>query len=218
MDSLRFLECEVRCLKKVIALLGLLVLMFSLVGCLDSDAHGLDALTLRVDEDGRRYQKNEVGRYECYLYDRGSFLIDYPYIGGDFHYLTNVNRSNIEISFLYLVYDQDVYPQAKEALLTNSYYSRENRFSYAGFEFYENLLCSSVHYYDGDVFPDRFSMLAYNDEARTIIVLYYNDYDNYGKSSGDNEYIRNDFGGFIEKHYGQYYDFSSSNTTEEAEG
>ena len=178
-------------MKKTIAVICILILLFSLTSCTGYRAQGIDHL---IEKHGIA----DMGLDRYFLYDF-SFIEDYPYVDAEY-YLHRVGFREEE-SFLYLIYEAEIYAQAKEALLTNTYHARENPFEYQGFIFYVNLSFElQKEFYN---FPEFIGMIGYHDEAQTIIVFAI--YDSSPPSNLDND---EQFGKMLEEKFSLYYSFA----------
>ena len=122
-----------------------------------------------------------------------SFLNTFAYTEGNFAALTEelpLWEPTLCREIAYLTYSPGVYEEAKQYALDNFVLSEENRFSYNGYVFIENITYAStrhnaeverLNYLDENgenkKFPQKFNMFAYNDEKKTLVFLgfYYSD-------------------------------------------
>lgn len=130
-----------------------------------------------------------------------SFLVDYPYSNGDYHFYENKLQPK---TLMILQYDSDIYDGAKEHCLRSFVLIGGNCHEFGEYCFVENNTYWESNGKDSR-YPEWFNMFGYNDETQTLFFLgYYVD----RISDEDRILATTDFQGFLTKHFGEYYDFS----------
>lgn len=103
-------------------------------------------------------------------------------------------------------YEETVYIDAKQYMMDNIKQYNDKFYEYNNYIFYEN--SNKITSDKGErYFPNKFSMACYNDFNNSLIFLSF--YNSYPKL--EDKYIndiKSNWGDFIEKYYGEYYDFS----------
>jgi hypothetical protein len=130
----------------------------------------------------------------------------YPYIDGDLYYKDNLFDDVQVVCIEYLKYTEEIYPEAKEYMLTNTDYTEEVHYTYNGYEFYENLTRPREK---GDLDENGMNtwglevchFICYNDSNQTLVftALY---------QSSDKTCEQEDWGAFLKKYF-PYYDFDA---------
>ena len=182
---------------------------FSFSGCMDVELHG-------IEKYGRSNSSMTLTQYLIPILEgedgEEAFLRDYQYIEGDYFYSDKgfLTKNAMEKALMYLIYDSEMYGEAKNVALNSFPLSSINRYTYNGYSFIENLAYYNSHIDEGEnlYFPKHFNMVAYNDEKNTIIFIGFI----FGKESMDEDdnAALNPFN--IElflKTYFPYYDFDA---------
>lgn len=137
-----------------------------------------------------------------------NFIEKFEYVDGNYYY----DDSSVipfyavcERVLIYIQYEEDVYISAKEFAITNLYLSEEITEEYNQYVFYYSTNNESRNIND-DNLPYTFVKFAYNDTKHTLIFMafdvsveLYDEVDQY----------LNDWGAFLDKYYGEWYDFSA---------
>jgi hypothetical protein len=200
-------------MKKIICLLLVLSSFFGLTSCsgtnflLDDilEKTSLEEYIVRIKRHGEGYSEFELDR-PGYFLPSVSFFDDYDYGDGGYYLREDFTfYPTPDISILYLRYDENIYLVAKEYMLEKIEPYDGKYYTYNNYVFYENSnfieMCAL-----GRRFPQWFTMACYNDTNYTLLfigffIAYYED----EKYPTD---IEENFGEFLEEHYGEYYDFS----------
>ncbi len=146
-----------------------------------------------------------------YILPSEDFVGQFQYIDIDYHYREKYRTMDdfIEKSLVSISYEQEFYEQAKEYCIQNMQLSNSNTAECNGYRFVENikLAVEQDRYGKPDGFPRWFNAFAYNDELRTLVFIgfYSPDY-----TSADAQNVRDNWGAFIEKHFSDIYNFSST--------
>ena len=193
---------------RFLALLTVIVLLFSLAGCSTSyEWHGIDEYI--HGEDDNFYGNSEVEIDHFSLYGT-SFFEDYPYIDGGYHYEENAVLYFFDVcetAVLYFEYEDEVYEEVKAFCFETFEEMGENPSeSYGDFEFYdfyENR--DKSEYYHGDDYPNSFKRVAFNDEENKLVFLGF--HTSVGKPREKVAEDINDWGAFLKEYYGNYYLF-----------
>ena len=104
-------------------------------------------------------------------------------------------------SLLYLKYDSETYSEAKAYTLEQLKLSEQIVDIYNNYYFFENLTSRSTCLKDN--FPYSFVRFAYNDTNNTLVFIGF-----YSGSGEKAKITADDWGGFLEEYYGDWYDFS----------
>lgn len=142
-----------------------------------------------------------------------NMLTEFEYIDGNYYYYDPGVFGGLkkpETAFMYLVYDKQTYPLAKEYMLENINYTEDNLQSYNGYEFYDNLnFARRYNLLDSDGknngFLYWFNMIGYSDDKNTLVFMGYS-YWNINKPKRLVE--EQGWGAFLKECY-PYYDFDA---------
>ena len=139
-----------------------------------------------------------------------SILKEYGYINAQYDYFVKnaevwadevFGPGDYNLSILSITYEPETYLSVKARFFeTVEYVTESPELAYNGYDFYE------YHYTDWS--PERvwfrFIYHAFNDEKNTIVLLKYKEC----RRNSEVEQMRyDDFIGFLDKYYGEYYDF-----------
>ena len=108
-------------------------------------------------------------------------------------------------ALLFFEYDDETYNQAKEYVFANLILSSKPVEEYNGYIFYDNYSEQLFNEESSYAFPYAFMRFAYNDSKNTLIFIgcfTSHDFDENMKQTSA------DWGVFLEKYYGEWYDFS----------
>lgn len=148
-----------------------------------------------------------------------SFLTEYPYRDGGFHYYQRKAflfsfwggipmfgvDTKAERSFVWLTYDDaETYRNAKQSRLDNRYEVRDDSLDGTvayGFTFY--IRCDFNNKWRGSFYPNHFTAFGYNDETQTLVFIGLH----YFQSSEPSRYLDKSFGKFLKHFYGKWYDW-----------
>ena len=131
----------------------------------------------------------------------GDFLNMFEYVEGDYRFYRYEKIAfavEIERAFMYLKYDDEVYPLAKQYVLENNYLSENSVDEYKGYIFYDR------NYGERYFKPSEFRRFAYNDSNNTLLFIGFYEGADYANVSDFP-----DWGAFLEEYYGEWYDFSA---------
>lgn len=208
-------EKGVRYLKKEFVLaLAVLLLLTCLTGC----SQVIESLTVVEISgiDNFSPQISSMSLTSCLLPSE-TFLQDYPYTNGSFYYYEKMAfvSDDRELVFMELDYSSEVYEQVKQYCLDNMNLSEVNVKELNGYIFQENLNLPKMHeHLENGVntkFPYFFTMFAYNDSLQTLLFLGFH-CDDYREKKTDTEekadIANEDWGGFLQEFFGEYYDFA----------
>ena len=185
-------------MKKILSVILIVVCVLSLVSCWEKTYRGID-----------EFSQGNSDFTLCHGLIPKDFLKTYDnYVDGDYFFYSNNNYINLGIdkTLMYLVYEKDVYEEAKQYLFDNADLDIDNKRELNGYVFYENL--SYAKYVKAineelDTFPYQYNMVAISDEKNTIIFMGI-----YTGSSYENIELGNtDFAKYLEVFYGEYYSF-----------
>ena len=139
------------------------------------------------------------------------FLEKYSYIDGDYYFYSRLAliykpQKDVTKALLYLVYDDETYLEAKKDVLSWDL-DFENTHRIGGYVFHQNLKMFNSRIKTGsyessakpsEVLPRDYTMIAYNDDKKTIVF--------FGKI--DENEMTNSFEDHIREYYGEWYEFS----------
>ena len=130
-----------------------------------------------------------------------TFLSDFAYTNGDYHYTDSDVRPK---TFVFLQYGPEEYESAKEYCLNTFLLVEGNDCEFDGFYFIENHTYRSSKG-EESWYPKWFNLFGYNDENHTLFFVGY-----YNESISQEEKLlaTTDMGAFVVKHFGIYYDFT----------
>ncbi len=181
-------------MKKIMIILLVISISFSFASCSELKIQGLDSYSKELCS---------VGTTD-YLFPDESFLAEFKYRDGNFHFYEDGGSFTLVTTIAYLTYSDTDYEQAKVYCQEKFVLSEEHVFTYNGYHFAENL-CNSVANDNLYEYPEQFNMFGYNDEKQTLIFIgYCNSYPN----DKNKQLAETDFGAFLELYFSQYYDFS----------
>ena len=150
-------------MKKIISLLVLVLFLFCLASCNVVEYYGIE----NYSEYNSEYSLSRN------LLPSSDYLQKFNYVAGDYEYIdTGLTKREHEI--MYLVYEDNIYNNAKTFVFENMVLSKTNHFLYNQYEFYENIGRKEFHYDHemiNEEFPYRFNMIGFNDEKNTIIFM-----------------------------------------------
>lgn len=152
---------------------------------------------------------SEVGLC-AFLFPKG-FLKSYNYLYGDYFYDDNSNfgifyYEHIDKAFVYAVYDEKTYSEAKQYLQSSLSLIKEPIGTVGNYIFYKNTEIN-VHYDKAIYDKHHFTAVAFNDTNNTIVFIgFYIAPRHYDYTEHDALY--DNWPQFIEYYYGEFYDFS----------
>ncbi len=189
--------------RRLISIMLALLMLFGLTAC----------SSYRVYEEGfevlRRknvsFSENHLGRYIIHI----DFVDEFAYCGGNFYHKNLGSFTDeVELAFVWLSYDEDVYTQAKErylsAYLEKDSTGREQQSFGFQFFFYHLDAIYGDKYKIGD-FPLWLTAFGYNDEEKTLVSIGI-----YCDSTEEKDSVLlagTDFGAFLEHFYGDWYEW-----------
>lgn len=146
-----------------------------------------------------------------HLFPSDDFLIDYPYLDGDYHYYGKVDLGpGYDKAFAYLAYDPETYAEAKEHCLNQFNLAKDVIYACDNISFLEHLWYTikddSGEWVIINKFPRQFNMLGYDDASCT---LYFIGYFNGDSKSAERTLAEENFKEFLKSAYGEYYDFDA---------
>jgi len=185
-------------MKKIFSVILIVVCVLSLVSCWEKTYRGIE-----------EFHPSNSDFSLCVGLIPEDFLENYDnYIAGDYFFYSNNNYINLGIdkTLMYLVYEKDVYEEAKQYIFDNMALDIDNKRELNGYVFYESLSyieATKAINPELDTFPNDYQMVAINDEKNTIIFLGL-----FTGSSYENIQLGNtDFAKYLEIFYGEYYSF-----------
>ena len=131
----------------------------------------------------------------------------FPTRNTEYYYKDEFNQFSVSDyrtrSIVICEYDADVYDEAKAYCLREMELSDEHRQEYKGYEFILNtgILWSSRY-------PEWINHFVYNDDQHRLIFLGFEETDDHEGYTENVQLARDDFGAFLEKNFGEFYDFS----------
>lgn len=139
-----------------------------------------------------------------------NFIEKFSYVKGDFFIAFSEKAPFIatcERVLLYLKYTDDVYLDAKKYAMENLILSENCVAVFENYIFYNNITPVNFEqdHLDGSRFPRSFVRFAYNDENNTLLFI---GFDVSMELYDEVDSLANDWGAFLEKYYGEFYDFS----------
>ena len=146
------------------------------------------------------------------MFPQDDILKEYDYISAEYEYFvknaevwfgTIQGPGDYNLSVLSITYEPETYLSLKAYLKeTLEYFTDTPELSFNGYDFYQYPNTGWAPY--GVWFS--FIYHAFNDEKNKMVFLKYIDHRR--KSDPEDEYLRkNDFVAFLDKYYGEYYDF-----------
>ena len=130
-----------------------------------------------------------------------NFIEMFTYKDGNYFLSMSEKMPGFEVcerAFMYLQYDDDVYLMAKQYAMENLALSDDMAVQHNDYIFYDNDV-------DSNKFPYSFKRFAYNDSNNTLIFI---GFDVSMELYSDVDEAIGDWGGFLEKYYGEFYTFS----------
>ena len=185
-------------LYRIILLYLVIALSLSLFGCHEFKREGLNHYLDRQDD-------SQVELTSLFLYSP-TFLQEYEYVNGDYHYYDtgDFGKNDYEVAIIHLTYEPNVYEQAKQCIFENTeFVSEDPESSFNGYDFYRiNIRLD---------WENWFVMNVFNDELNTVLAIGF--YTAYPTPEYLN-LVQNDWQGFLDTYFGEYYDFSVSKELE----
>lgn len=136
------------------------------------------------------------------------FLTRYPYTDGGFDYQDMGTWEHADWGVVrtaaVLSYEPEVYGQAKALCMEEFSLSQERQLTYGGFTFAQNNTQSERYANSSWYYPKRFNLFGWRDESYELMFLGY-----YGETGTAMDMLPEDFGGFMEAVFGEFYDFSA---------
>ena len=150
-------------MKKIISSFVLALFLFNLTSCCNIiEYYGIE----NYSEYNSEYSLSRN------LLPSSDYLQKFNYIDGDYEYI-DIGLTKREHEIMYLIYENNVYDDAKTFVFENLILSNNHRYSYNGYEFIENI--GRKEYYDSSMtneeFPYQFKMIGFNDEKNAIIFM-----------------------------------------------
>ena len=149
-------------MKKTVCMVVCLAMMFCCGGCLGED--------IIVNQGFSNFSVNDSMFGVCGGTLRLGKIIEetYEYIEGDYYWYFNGYFAPVMIdsAFMYFVFDDGVYEEAKQFVLEHSELSDRNQFTYNGYCFYEETVDNE--YWE---FPYSFFMVAFHEEKKIITFM-----------------------------------------------
>lgn len=135
-----------------------------------------------------------------YLLPSETFLSDFPYLDGDYYYFDPDYRPKV---IVYAQYTEETYTSAKDYCMEKFVLIENNQHEWGEYCFIENNTC---HNRRGEEswYPEWFNMFGYNDTEQTLFFVGFCDN---SISEEDRTLLENDFAGFLQKYFGQCYNF-----------
>lgn len=141
-----------------------------------------------------------------YLLPDEEFLEKFAYKNSVFEFYEDISLVSIEKVLMVLEYDQETYLSAKQYCLDHMKLLNGSEISVNDYIFSINQKYAEEAFDKSGSFPHDFLMFSYNDNLNRLVFL------GFGISPEDAdiaEQIETDFGGFLEEHFAEYYDFSA---------
>ncbi len=201
-------------MKKMLLCL-LLIVPLVLTGCGKFEYSSLEDYKRKIAGSGIGYSEVEIDLVEWFLPSQ-TFLDDYAYTEGQYYYyqeailwsIFHEDESMPDRVILILNYDEETYREAKAVTLENIPVFRDTYYHYNDYHFYVNQ--NFMDRFEADeVYRTEltwFTMVGYNDEAHMLFFL---GFCSLGTEMPE-EYstdLENHFTEFIDRYYGEYYDF-----------
>ena len=159
---------------------------------------GIDNCDLKLDSDF------ELG---WYIIPEG-FLEKFEYTDADYHFRVKTRYLPLfnerESMVLEIMYDPDIYIQAKEYCLQEMELSDTVIIEYNGYTFMDNVEIAEK--FDHYGYPRWFNMLVYNDDLNRLIFIGFYGADYF---KDDLEKVTENWGQFLETNFSDLYDFGS---------
>ena len=198
-------------MKKVIALVCIIIFTFALTSCGEPIVHNsLEEYIARVEryEYKLGYSNIEIDQPKEFL-PSDSFFSDYAHSDGGFYYYENsLFGDENSKSILWLEYTPEVYTEAKASL--NDIIAQSKRsYSYGDYSFF---LHHDFFEDDGGTYPAWFTLAGYNDTTYTLFFLGFYLYPSRFHMSSEelNELMEPDFGKFLNTFYSEQYNFEEN--------
>ena len=197
--------------KRIITIILVILLVFSLVSCQAENYYrtGMDFYI----SHGENCSQHGVTRF---VYSP-EFVERYEYIDANFHYFESkvfrtvlpviwVNKhGGYELALLYIHYTDEVYEIAKADLLDNTKYLSESPiYSYNGYDFYRLTIYSDDN--------SNYILHAFDDQNKRVVLLGF--YACGKLENGKRQPLgelpdESEWGEYLEKYYGEFYDFNA---------
>lgn len=140
------------------------------------------------------------------LFPGEDFLTSFPYVDSSFVYQDMGTWDHADWGVVrtvaVLTYEPEVYALARECCMGELSLSQERRLSYGGFTFVQNNTQSERYPAASWYYPKRFNLFGWRDESCELMFIGY-----YGQSGTAMDMLPEDFGGFMEAVFGEFYDF-----------
>ena len=192
----------------------IVILSFILTGCCEMKMDSLEEYKYYISESKIGYSSKELDHPDYFL-PTHSFLNDYEYIVGEYHYYEHnpfceifTDKLPPDRTLIVLKYSESTYQEAKECVLNNIPKYDDYYYIYNDYQFYINK--NFMDRFDENSYPqipNWLTMVCYNDDNYVICFLGFSN--SYPKL--DEKYLtdlENNWQSFIEQYYGEYYDFS----------
>ena len=204
-------------MKKILCIFLIAFICLGLTGCyVDLEENSLEDYILFINQHNQGKSSVEIDDPR-YLLPGISFFEEYEYLEGGYFWreddpLRGLFTSNVfpNISLLYLRYDENVYPNAKQAMFEKIEPYGDKFYEYNNYVFYENSNFISLN--GARFFPEELAMACYNDSNNTLLFIGLYSGTLAGPSCLDDKYLEdidNNWEDFIDQYYGEYYDFSN---------
>lgn len=177
-----------------------MLISLSLISCsMGIEFYGIEEYSVYNSEHGLSWK----------LLPSDDYLHKFEYTVGDYEYV-DIGLTKREHEIMYLIYEENVYDNAKTFVFENMILSETNHFLYNQYEFYENI--GRKEYYDpnmvNDKFPYKFNMIGINDEKNTIIFMAMRISPGDLTDKDEQLLTFEDMGAFL-KEYFSFYDFDA---------
>ena len=202
-------------IKKILTIF-LVAVLFLQAGCYyDIEKNSLNEYISCIKQNKCGFSSTETDHPD-FLLPSISFFDEFKYIEGSYYWREDdplrgafTTEVRPEISLIRLKYEASEYSRAKEFMLQNIEPYNNKFYTYNSYVFYKN--SKHVSFLGGSRFPKDFTMACYNDENYTLIFIGLYSGTLAGPSCIDKvflEDIENNWKDFIDKYYGDVYDFS----------
>ena len=201
-------------MKRVILLILIVLSCFGLTGCCETKMDSLEEYKHYISESKIGYSSKELDHPDYFL-PTHTFLNDYEYIMGEYHYYEHnpfceivTDKLPPDRTLIVLKYSESTYQEAKECVLNNIPKYDNYYYTYNDYQFYINK--NFMDRFDGNYYPQIprwFTMVCYNDDNYMICFLGF--CNSYPKL--DEKYLtdlENNWKSFIDQYYGEWYSFS----------
>lgn len=183
------MNCRIR--KAVLALI--LIVILSLTSCGSMQKQGLD-----------KFSHNDSNMSLTLNLIPENFIDDFEYVNGDYYYDDHAPIPFYKVTervFLFLKYEESIYNEAKSYAMEKLSLSETATECYNEYIFFENY----SEFQNLNDYPYTFIRFAYNDTKHTLIFLAF---DVSAELHDEVDQYSNDWGAFLDRYYGEWYDFS----------